>query len=329
MIPLLQRWFYFAVCFTIAFLIGCLIGHVTSRSRFVSVVATERSDSSQYRDMTGRTFVGSLIDMEIYRQKPNVYDKCRHHKFNLLICVPVKRDMVNERKAIRQTWGSDFGEDGWTSNLVFFVGFGPRNEKEYVQKNLNKESDLYDDIVEGSYLDTYKNLTLKSLAIAEFASKFCSNSDFLLKADTDTYVNIPLLLSTLRNLTLVRNFKPFVIGYEHRDAHPQRQKTAKWYISKKSYNQSTYPTYVSGTAYAMTTSAAVAMFEVSPTVPLLPWEDIYITGLCAQKAGLDIIHDGRFRQLNYNHTKVNETVFVMVNYSPTQIRTIHKHLSNC
>lgn len=50
------------------------------------------------------------------------------------------------------------------------------------------------------------------------------------------------------------------------------------------YPEKTYPNYLSGTGYVMSTSVAFKLYQAALVTPLLHLEDVYITGLCAKRA---------------------------------------------
>ncbi|GFS08954.1 hexosyltransferase [Elysia marginata] len=290
---------------------------------------------------------------------------CSGRDVELVICVPVKRDNSAKRVVIRQTWGS-YGKYGGrygvtpptnTSSsfnnvptklgeiiLVFFTGSPLSQSVDEEQTRLNEEAKTYGDIFQDTYIDTYENLTLKSISIIKWISKKCPNARYVVKVDDDMYLNIPLLITSLwthadnvyskrshaSNNTSTETYPPpFLVGYKNDGAKVIRNKKSKWYTSREAYADDTYPSYLSGTAYAMSGSAALKLYQTSLRVPLFWMEDIYITGLCAKVAQIPIIADFRFsftkepphgcdfRKLISGHR-----------YTVTQIKRIYKELND-
>ena len=66
---------------------------------------------------------------------------------------------------------------------------------------MQDEYRAYGDIVLADFVDTYSNLTLKTLSMLKWINTYCDDADYFLKADDDVFVNIPLLVHELRNLT--------------------------------------------------------------------------------------------------------------------------------
>lgn len=68
---------------------------------------------------------------------------------------------------------------------------------------LRQESQLYGDILQASFVDSYANLTVKVLTAAKWIASRCSQARFAMKIDTDTIPNLPSLFASLieRDLT--------------------------------------------------------------------------------------------------------------------------------
>lgn len=296
---------------------------------------------------------------------------CAGRDVELVICVPVKRDNSAKRDAIRQTWGS-YGKYGGRSGvrvpagssgclevqtpegkvktgeiiLVFFTGSSPFPEVDGEQERLNEEAKIHGDIFQDSYIDTYENLTLKSISIFKWISKQCPNTRYAVKVDDDMYLHVPLLVTSLRShaktvydsLLHTSNVSsdaapvfppPFMVGSKNTGAKPIRDKKSKWHVPVEAYKDDVYPNYLSGTAYAMSGAAALKVYSASRKVPLFWMEDIYITGLCATLAEVPLIADSRF---SYGKLKPNGCTFRNSisghRYTITQMKRIHKELNN-
>lgn len=58
------------------------------------------------------------------------------------------------------------------------------------------------------------------------------------------------------------------------------------YTPKYMYPERTFPNYLSGTGYVMSLDVASRLFKTALSTPLLHLEDVYITGVCAKRAGV-------------------------------------------
>ena len=68
-----------------------------------------------------------------------------------------------------------------------------------------------------------------------WASEYCNQTDYILKADDDVYVNVPLLLLALRNISHIQSNQAFFIGKFENLSLPVRMKGNKWSISHNEF----------------------------------------------------------------------------------------------
>lgn len=73
------------------------------------------------------------------------------------------------RMAIRQTWGH-FGQRRDVS-LAFMLGMSRVNT---INTATFQESQIYGDVVRADFLDSYDNLTLKTVSLLDWVENYCS-----------------------------------------------------------------------------------------------------------------------------------------------------------
>ena len=71
-------------------------------------------------------------------------------------------------------------------------------------------------------------------------------------------------------------------------AHTTRQFTHKWEVPAYIYPSSQFPNAVSGSGYVLTTDVIQCVFEAGLTTSFLNLEDVFITGLAAQKCQVQL-----------------------------------------
>ncbi|XP_013793716.2 beta-1,3-galactosyltransferase 5-like, partial [Limulus polyphemus] len=212
----------------------------------------------------------------------NPIDLCSSTKtsFGLLILVTSKISNYIERLTIRSTWGSDatvFNNEG-DVRLAFLLGY---TTDKSAQNMVLRESGVYADIIQENFLDTYRNLTLKSVMLLKWVSEYCQNVQFVMKTDDDMYINIPNLL---KMLSMVFSQSNIMIGYLFTKAKPNRKRRNKWYVSRSEFPGGVYPNYLSGTAYVMSRQVAPKLYQISLNTNFLTMEDIFVSGVLASKA---------------------------------------------
>ena len=60
---------------------------------------------------------------------------------------------------------------------------------------LAREVEQMGDIVQGDFLDSYRNLSYKNVMGVLWAAEFCAQAEFVVKADDDMFVDLHLALS--------------------------------------------------------------------------------------------------------------------------------------
>ena len=192
-----------------------------------------------------------------------------------------------KRMAIRNSWGSDVYENLHSARLVFLVG---RNVNVDTQSQLEKESELFSDIIQVNIDDIYPNLTNKSIAMLQWLKHYCSEARFALKSDDDMYINLPVLVQELYK----RKETKFFLCCSFTDAPPIRDKLSKWYTSYEEYKYKYFPKYCSGTAYSFSVNIVTELHEMTKKTTFLKMEDVYITGLLPQTLNIPVIHHNGF-----------------------------------
>ena len=70
----------------------------------------------------------------------------------------------------------------------FVVGL---QDNRTVQAQIELESNVYHDIIQGDFIDRYTNLTFKSLLAMNWTEKYCSKAKYFIKSDDDMVINFP------------------------------------------------------------------------------------------------------------------------------------------
>ncbi|XP_072354208.1 beta-1,3-galactosyltransferase 5-like [Scyliorhinus torazame] len=143
------------------------------------------------------------------------------------------------------------------------------------QEQLQKESSLHKDIIQKGFTDSYYNLTLKVLMGLEWVDRFCPSTSFVMKTDSDMFVNVDYLAELLLGMNRTNIFTGFVM----RNLGPVRDISSKWFISEQEYPQEKYPSFCSGTGYVLSADVANRVWNISGIIPYFKLEDVYI-GLC-------------------------------------------------
>ncbi|GAB6021522.1 Beta-1,3-galactosyltransferase 1 [Chamberlinius hualienensis] len=223
--------------------------------------------------------------------KPNL---CQPNQtISLLIMVITSPNNTEPRMAIRQTWGTiRLKED---VKLAFVLGAVSDNES---QSRIANEDSIYGDLIQGRFLDAYYNLTRKSVLVLKWAHTKCPNAKYVLKIDDDCFLhsaNLQKFLSGRKETTAI-------FGRLWSKVKPIRDKKDKWAVPKEAFSGDEFPPYTGGPSYVITTGKALeSLLKVvkAGQVPWLDLEDVYVTGLVAEKANIKRIHGDKFNVADF------------------------------
>ncbi|KAH8300226.1 hypothetical protein KR044_011856 [Drosophila immigrans] len=190
---------------------------------------------------------------------------------------------------------------------------------------LNNEAEMYNDIIQDNFIDTYNNLTIKSVMALKHISRSCAKTcAYFLKCDDDTFVNVPNLLHYLLGGTVplyndtldYYDRRSFLVmmphnslnattgimrGHQFCNVVPVSEVSSKWYMPYYMYQADAYPQYLSGAGYLMSIDVVDRLYEAALNTSLLYLEDVYITGLCADRANIKRKHHSLFSFAQSQH----------------------------
>jgi len=204
----------------------------------------------------------------------------------VLVAITSAPSHKDARMAIRQTWGhysqrSDI-------NIAFLLG--STNDSK-LAKDLTDENKLYGDLIIGHFLDSYDNLTLKTVSLLEWVDNYCNNIKFVLKTDDDMFINIPKLLLFIEKHA---KEKWTIFGRLAKRWKPIRNKNSKYYVSPSQYQPATLPDFTTGPAYLMTGDVIHDLYTAALGKTYLKLEDVFTTGIVAQDIKVKRTHVSEF-----------------------------------
>ncbi|XP_041856547.1 beta-1,3-galactosyltransferase 2-like [Melanotaenia boesemani] len=222
-----------------------------------------------------------LISPLTYHYLINQPDVCRDRSPFLVLMVPVAPQEAAAREAVRRTWGSASSD----TLTLFYAGLPDGGELSPIQEALEEESKLHADIIQMNFMDSYQNLTIKTMIMMKWLATHCPNSSYAMKVDADIFVNVFYLVEWLRSSPRLG----FITGSVIRDGSPRRTPNSKWYLSEKLYPEDSFPPYVSGAGYVFSSDLAGRISWASRFVRMIPLEDVYV-GLCLRVLGVQPVY---------------------------------------
>lgn len=219
----------------------------------------------------------------------------------LITSAPTHRDA---RLAIRQTWGH------YSSRRDVSIGFilGV-TENIALEDQLSAENYMYGDLIRGHFIDSYNNLTLKTISTLEWVDTYCPKVSFVLKTDDDMFINVPKILSFIE-----KHHKDtrVIYGRLAKKWKPIRNKKSKYYVSPQQYFPAVFPQFTTGPAYLMTSDVVHDLYMKSLNQTYLKLEDVYTTGIVAHLCNIKRVHVNEFlnRRIAFNTCNIKKAISV-------------------
>ena len=203
-------------------------------------------------------------------------DLCKSYKDLLLLIVVYSAPTYFEKRSVlRRTWLNPkhlaaFG----STKVVFVVG----KTDPFTQDKIQQELEVHGDILQGDFIDTYRNLTEKGITMYKWILERCKNAKLILKTDDDVVINIFNLFRFLVP-SLYGKSKSVICNYKI-NSEIQRKRKEKWFIERNLFrNQSVYPPYCSGFFVLFTNDLTPILFKTVKSTPYFWIEDVYLYGL--------------------------------------------------
>ena len=237
----------------------------------------------------------------------NNEDLCAN-KPDILIWIHTAPGHYRRRTFLRQTWGNPYNFRKRKARIVFFLG-ATNNAKR--QKAIKYESENFRDIVQETFIDSYRNLTLKAIAGSKWISTFCKSAKIIIKTDDDIVVDVYMLFRHIDSLqTIGKMVFNTILGDVWFKRRPER-KAGKWNVSLSEYDEAFYPPYCPGLGSVITGDLMPKLYEASFYQKYFWIEDVYLTGLLARAVNATFeqvsstVHFGSSRvirdQTNFQH----------------------------
>ncbi|XP_064644991.1 beta-1,3-galactosyltransferase 1-like [Lineus longissimus] len=193
----------------------------------------------------------------------------------ILILSAVKN--YKERMAIRQTYGSINSFHHREIRQLFLLA---QIDDDTEMRRVSDESESFSDIIQFDFKDTYRNLTLKTVAGLTWVSENCKTR-YVLKTDDDVMVFTERIVGFLEGLSKKEEENLYSGCTHHGVGIVIRNPRSKFYVSESVYPYRNYPPYNFGLGILMSRRVVGRFARAWKKVPFIPAEDVFI-GLLAK-----------------------------------------------
>lgn len=216
-------------------------------------------------------FSSSWHEVRKHRTRLLTRTKCLQSLF-LVILVSSSAVAHKNRMAIRHTWGTDNAlHRKWKT--VFLIGEG---NSAAVSDRISREAQIFGDIIQGDYNETFANKVFKIQSGFEWAATYC-DFKYLLKTDDDVFVNTRSLVSFLSG-----EGAPKTEFYFGNLMHGSPVLRSGFYaVSKEDHPEDVFKDYLSGGGYVVSKDLVIKFTQMFDVVKPLKIDDAYIGKLAA------------------------------------------------
>nr|XP_033955069.1 beta-1,3-galactosyltransferase 2-like [Pseudochaenichthys georgianus] len=296
--PWLNPCFRYLLLFCLVLLVFCSSNSLSWRSSFslkdhYQSYRNRSKDRVQLNETTEQTTLPPTVPpkaLQFHLAYPRNYhfvmdnkEVCKTKTPFLVLMVPVAPKNVAARDAIRQTWGNSSEVQGDVVLTLFMLGLYRGADVDALQENLQQENRLHHDLIQSDFLDTYLNLTIKTMVIMDWLATRCPEAAYAMKVDSDMFLNIDNLVMMLQKPDIPK--LNYLTGMLMWNSPVIRSKNSKWYVPVEMYPEPLYPTYTLGMGYVFSNDLPEKIVEASKSINYFNIEDAYV-GVCMKKLGL-------------------------------------------
>ncbi|XP_013928038.1 PREDICTED: putative UDP-GlcNAc:betaGal beta-1,3-N-acetylglucosaminyltransferase LOC100288842 [Thamnophis sirtalis] len=224
-------------------------------------------------------------------------EACSNREVFLLVLIFSSPQNLDRRSAIRKTWANVTHVQGYTTLVLFVLG---KPSSATTQVEVIKESDQQQDLIQGIFLDTPENQTMKVKRAVEWTVTFCPKARFVFKVDEEMFANLQSLVEYLLNLRA--HPEDIYLGRVIHPNVPNKEFHNGSFTSVRKHPGEYYPDYCSATALVISQDVARKIYVTSREVPPSLPPGLFMS-VCARAAGVVPIHSSRFsggRRIWYN-----------------------------
>lgn len=207
----------------------------------------------------------------------NEPDACKEAP-EMLLGVAAAVYAFERREIIRQTWGTYAESEN--VKLLFFVG---DNQDPNTQEKLEVEAEENHDIIQENYIESYWNLTRKTIGQIKWKKDFCNEAKYIAHLDDDVFVDVPNVLAQLRADT-----RPSWVSCMVQMGKAPVRRTGKYAVTEEEFPGKNYPAACQGPCYFINDKANNQLVEESYKHPEFKLEDMFVTGVLRDEQSVPI-----------------------------------------
>ncbi|KAG4065897.1 hypothetical protein HA402_012575 [Bradysia odoriphaga] len=201
-----------------------------------------------------------------------------------VIVVLSARNNFDRRNLVRETYGTVRNANNvQILGVVFMLGNADATGSDVTDSNkLQEELDRFGDVVVGDFVDSYRNLTLKTIMAYDWITYYCREAQMVVKTDDDVLVNIFELTKELDSWSPTEVESLDIRCVTHWNEETVNDVNSKFYASPIDFPTGKFPKHCGGIGYVTTFGVIERIAdEISRSFPgrVCTHEDVFMTGI--------------------------------------------------
>jgi beta-1,3-galactosyltransferase 1 len=179
------------------------------------------------------------------------------------------------RNSIRHTWVNNtyFTSQSGVVKVLFLLG---KSNESTIQRQLELEFERFQDLLQGDFIDSYYNLSLKGTMAYKWVTERCGNAKVIIKVDDDVVVNMVEILANINKFMKPRS----VVCNLAVQAPIFRNETDKCFVPNSLFPSTKYyPNYCKGGFVSFSNDLIPELFKSATITPFFWIDDVYLYGL--------------------------------------------------
>lgn len=225
-------------------------------------------------------------------------------KVSCLVMVHTSPSHIWRRAEMRRTWLNSSHYSPENVRVIFLLGTVSDSK---LQEDIIQESRRYNDIIQGDFVDSYRNLTNKGVLGYRWITENCMNAELIVKVDDDAFINFFKLFEDLKSSLIQRKKYIFCNKIEPYTMPIIRKNDSKWFVLADQYRSfNRYPhRYCSGFTVFISTDLVPALYHAAEGSPFFWVDDFFLFGLLPSRSK-GVVYESFRKNLTFKHPEAVE-----------------------
>jgi hypothetical protein len=196
----------------------------------------------------------------------------------ILALVVIGADFFEKRQTIRQTWANRDSTSPSDFRVLFVIGLTSNHQ---VNAQINLEFQIYGDLLQSDYLDSYWMLTVKVMGAFKWVRECCPTVQYVLRINDHMQVNVFELIKHFKSLSLYmnstknnlqavsdepRNYENTIWGLVLKSSAVQRDQANKYFVPTEEFGFNYFLPYMEGSALMLSGDLVSTLYNLSTFV---------------------------------------------------------------